>query len=215
MVHERCAGPNAVLLDFTGYDEPLAAVGAATAALSAAAGDGRLPTVIDVVPAATTVLVQADGPVDALGIRRALRSPAPTATATEAAPVQIAVNYDGPDLAAVAATLGMSAQAVVAAHTGGDWQVAFVGFAPGFGYLVPADADNPLTRVPRRAESRPRVPGGSVAVAAGYSAVYPTTSPGGWHLLGRTDVELFNPGREHPALLSPGVRVRFHEAVGR
>ncbi|WP_162794848.1 5-oxoprolinase subunit B family protein, partial [Nonomuraea lactucae] len=123
--------------------------------------------------------------------------------------VEIPVVYDGADLADVAALSGLSEREVVAAHTGTPWTVAFCGFAPGFGYLVGGD---PRLVVPRRAESRVRVPAGSVALAAEFSAVYPRESPGGWQLIGRTRVAVWDLAADPPALLRPGIRVRFTEA---
>ena len=95
---------------------------------------------------------------------------------------------------------------MVARHTGALYTVAFGGFMPGFAYLVGLD---PLLRVPRLDSPRERVPAGSVAIADEFSAVYPAATPGGWRLLGRCDVELFDVDRETPALLQPGTRVRF------
>ena len=100
----------------------------------------------------------------------------------------------------------MAVDAVVAAHAAATYTVAFCGFAPGFAYLTGLPA---ALRLPRRATPRPRVPAGSVAIAGELSAVYPTASPGGWHLLGRTDVALFDVDRDPPALLTPGTIVRF------
>jgi KipI family sensor histidine kinase inhibitor len=135
--------------------------------------------------------------------------PAPQAGRT----VTIPVVYNGSDVDDVARLLGRSTVDVVAAHTGQAWQVAMMGFAPGFGYLVPvgqalADWDGLARRVRPRAE----VPAGSVAVAAGMSAVYPSRMPGGWHLLGRTDIVMFDPGNDvSPSFLLPGDTVMFTE----
>jgi KipI family sensor histidine kinase inhibitor len=98
---------------------------------------------------------------------------------------------------------------VVRAHTGREWTVAFGGFAPGFGYLTGGDA---RLVVPRRTESRTKVPSGSVGLAGEFSGIYPRSSPGGWQLIGRTDLEIWRAERNPPALLRPGVRVRFTEA---
>ncbi len=130
-----------------------------------------------------------------------------TAEAT-GAPVLLTVHYDGADLQTVAGQLGVSTNAVVSLHTGAVYTVAFMGFAPGFPYLV-CERDSPLLGLPRRAGPRPAVPAGSVAVAAGYCGIYPRRLPGGWNLIGRTDAVLFDPAREPPALLAPGARVRF------
>jgi allophanate hydrolase subunit 1 len=124
--------------------------------------------------------------------------------------VTIAVHYDGVDLADVGELAGLGAHGVIAAHTGRPWTVAFTGFAPGFGYLV---GGHPRLRVPRLGTPRTRVPAGAVALAGDYSGVYPRPSPGGWRLIGRTDTEVWNLDRDPPALLRPGVVVRFVEAA--
>lgn len=209
LVRERPAGPTAVLLDFDGHDRPLDAVAGVAAALRSALDLGQLTGVSDIVPTESTILVQADGPLDVLGVRRVARAGSQASTTpVDERSVEISVNYDGPDLAEVADRLGMSVAEVVAAHSDTRWRVAFMGFAPGFGYLVP-DAATPLTTLGRRAQSRPRVDAGSVAIAAGYSAVYPTDSPGGWFLLGHTDARLWQLDATPPALLEPGTWVRF------
>ena len=120
--------------------------------------------------------------------------------------VEIPVQYDGEDLADVAEILGCDADEVVDRHTGTTWTVAFCGFAPGFGYLT---ADEGSWDVPRRSSPRTKVPAGSVALAGPFSGVYPRESPGGWQLLGRTEVAAFDLAREPAALLRPGTRVRF------
>ncbi len=123
----------------------------------------------------------------------------------------IRVAYDGPDLDETAATMAVSREGLVRAHTAQQWRVAFVGFAPGFGYLEPVGGSTAdWAGVARRASPRRRVPAGSVAVAAGHSAVYPRAMPGGWALIGRTEVELFDPRDPvDPALLHAGDLVRF------
>jgi KipI family sensor histidine kinase inhibitor len=120
--------------------------------------------------------------------------------------VTIDVRYDGPDLDALADQLGLDVEELINHHTGQDWVVSFCGFAPGFGYLAPAERPLP---VPRRSSPRTRVPAGSVALADHWSAVYPTASPGGWQLIGSTDAPLFDVDADPPAMLSPGSRVRF------
>ncbi|MFD0777089.1 allophanate hydrolase subunit 1, partial [Streptomonospora algeriensis] len=122
--------------------------------------------------------------------------------------LEVPVQYDGRDLADIAALTGLSEREVVLAHTGAEWTVAFCGFAPGFGYLV---CDDPRLRVPRRSEARARVPAGAVALAGEFSGIYPRASPGGWQLLGTTELVTWNLDRDPPALLRPGVRVRFRE----
>jgi KipI family sensor histidine kinase inhibitor len=135
--------------------------------------------------------------------------PAPGLGAGSAAPVEIPVIYDGDDLAATAELLGLSPEALIAAHTGRTWVCAFGGFAPGFGYLV---GDGPSLDVPRLATPRTRVPAGAVGLAGEFSAVYPRESPGGWRLIGRTELALWDLARTPPALLAPGTPVRFREA---
>lgn len=127
------------------------------------------------------------------------------------APRLVAVHYDGQDLATVADLLGLSTDGLVAAHTGLLWRVALIGFAPGFPYLVPADgARSVFADVPRLASPRASVPAGSVAVAAGMSCIYPQALPGGWQLLGRTDLVLFDLSRDdQPSLLRAGDLVQF------
>lgn len=166
--------------------------------------------VIDMIPAATTLLLTIDPArtdVDRLsrtvsGVRVGSHE---RATSGE---VEIPVDYDGDDLADVAHLTGLGERGVVEAHTGREWTVAFCGFAPGFGYMVGGDE---RLRVPRRDTPRTRVPAGSVALAGGFAAVYPRESPGGWQLIGRTSLRLWDIERDPPALLVPGRRVRFVE----
>ncbi|GAB3021375.1 hypothetical protein GCM10011376_21800 [Nocardioides flavus (ex Wang et al. 2016)] len=163
----------------------------------------------EVVPAARTVLVVADDGVPVADLRQVLAEVSPeqgAAAADDSPVVEVPVTYDGDDLADVAELTGLSVEAVVAAHTGQTWRVAFGGFAPGFGYLLGEDE---RLHVPRRAEARTRVPAGAVGLAGEYSGIYPRPSPGGWQLIGRTDAALWDLGRDPAALLSPGVRVRF------
>lgn len=122
--------------------------------------------------------------------------------------VTLEVDYTGPDLPTLADALGLTPDGLVRAHTTEVWEVAFGGFAPGFGYLVPTGGVWNHD-VARHDSPRPRVPDGAVGVAGRYAGVYPRSSPGGWMLLGRTDAALFDPGRDPAALLRPGVRVRF------
>lgn len=120
--------------------------------------------------------------------------------------VRVPVHYDGADLQEVAAAAGMSVDAVIERHTGATYTVAFLGFSPGFGYLTGLD---PALQLSRRETPRTAVPAGSVAIAGEFTAVYPQRTPGGWHLLGHTDLAVFDPEREPPALLAPGDTVRF------
>ena len=124
--------------------------------------------------------------------------------------VTLAVDYSGPDLDYVARQCGLTSQEVVTLHSGAKYVVEFCGFSPGFAYLTGLPA---VLHLPRRATPRPRVPRGAVAIAAQYSAVYPRESPGGWHLLGVTDHELWNMACDQPATLTPGTIVSFEQIV--
>lgn len=187
---------------------------AAVLQLHAALEASRPIGVIDLVPAHATVLVtfdtQVTGPTDVAAWIR--RTPPVRSEAVAGDVVEVPVRYDGADLEEVGRLTGLGADGVVAAHTEGTWTVAFTGFAPGFGYLVPSSEDARLD-VPRRATPRVRVPAGAVALAAGYTGVYPRPSPGGWQLIGTTSAVLWDSGREPPALLHPGARVAFR-AIG-
>ena len=158
----------------------------------------------DVVPAARSVLL--DGVDDLEAVERALPTWERTPAAASGPVVEVPTAYDGPDLQEVARSWGMTTAEVVATHTGLEHEVAFCGFSPGFAYC--AGLPEHLA-VPRRHDPRPRVPAGSVAVADRWTGVYPTASPGGWQLLGRTDLVLWDVSREQPATLAPGTRVRF------
>lgn len=158
----------------------------------------------EVVPAARTVLFRGLG--DPAGLVDALGSWRPDAGAPDGPLVELPVRYDGPDLAAVARSWGMTTAEAAATHAGGRYVVAFCGFAPGFAYLSGLPEE---LAVPRLATPRTRVPAGSVAVADTWCSVYPMASPGGWRLLGRTDATLWDPHAEQPATLAPGTRVRF------
>ena len=150
----------------------------------------------------------AEGTTGAVGTPGELGAEGRTGAPQGCEPVEISVRYDGADLADVAALAGVSAEEVVRRHSVPDYLVAFVGFAPGFAYLVGGD---PLLELPRLLEPRTRIPAGSVAIAGPYSAVYPAATPGGWLLIGTTDRVLFDPDSGDPALLTAGRRVRFRE----
>lgn len=174
--------------------------------------------VADVVPGARTVLLVARPGVSLDRLRAVVPDEEHRGTPAEGAPRQrppqaevvVPVVYDGADLADVAELTGLTGAEVVAAHTGTPWQVAFGGFAPGFAYLVGGD---PRLQVPRLDRPRAAVPAGAVGLAGEFSGIYPRSSPGGWRLVGRTDLVLWDVERDPPALLSAGTTVRF-EAVG-
>ena len=193
-------GDRAVLVEFTDPDE--------APGLARALTHLHLPDVVDLVPGATTLLVRLashPGP-DLLATLRA--TPATALDASTARLLEIGVHYDGEDLAEVASLCGLTPAELVARHCGSEWHVQFLGFAPGFAYLANPEAG---LDVPRRTTPRPRVPAGSVALAGTWSGVYPRQAPGGWQLIGRTDVVLFDPGRVPPILWQAGDRVRFFD----
>lgn len=120
--------------------------------------------------------------------------------------VEIPVTYDGPDLGDVAAHCGLSPDEVVHRHTAAEYVVYFLGFQPGFAYL--GGLDDTL-HTPRRREPRVSVPAGSVGIGGAQTGIYPLATPGGWQLIGRTSLALFDARAEPPTLLAPGDRVRF------
>ena len=206
------AGDAAVLLDLSDSGDRDSAARTA-AQLAAAISAAKLPGVLDVIPGACTVLVTTEpGSWDTrdlaarlLDIVAADRSGDPLPSAQAAA--EIDVCYDGPDLDEVAALTGLPVSEVITRHQDAEYRVGWLGFAPGFGYLT--GLDPALGRVPRLDTPRVAVPAGSVAIAGGLAAVYPAKSPGGWRLLGRTNAKMWDQERAQPALLAPGMRVRF------
>ncbi|NMH98802.1 5-oxoprolinase subunit B family protein [Pseudonocardia acidicola] len=195
-------GDAALLIEVGGLPGVLALADAVRAA--------ALPEVLDVVPAARTVLLSTAPGTDLAAVRRTvLALPVDAApAASDGDTVEIEVTYDGPDLAEVGRLTGLGEAGVIEAHTARPWRVAFGGFAPGFGYLSDGD---PRLNVPRRDEPRTTVPAGSVGLAGEFSGVYPRSSPGGWQLIGRTEAVLWDLDRDPPALLRPGGRVRFRQ----
>lgn len=195
--------------------------------LDAALRADRPAGVVEVVPGPETVLVVAPG-ADQGRLRARLgelladcepggepgggpdREPAAaTAAGGRRDVVTIPVVYDGEDLQAVARIAGISAEEVIARHTGRELVVGWLGFSPGFAYLIGLD---PVLHVPRLETPRTSVPAGSVAIAGPYSAVYPAASPGGWRLLGRTGLRVWDVAADPPTPFSPGTRVRFEAA---
>jgi len=194
-------GDQALLLQFGSTADVLA--------WATALRDAAIAGVLDIVPAARTVLLKLDGPGRQGAIRGRLRTlrVAPDAVSTAPAePTVIDVVYDGADLADVAEHSGLTTAQVVDAHTASPWQVGFCGFAPGFAYLVGGD---PRLAVPRRSEPRSSVPAGTVGLASEFTGIYPRRSPGGWQLIGHTEAVLWDIDRPNPALLAPGQWVQF------
>jgi KipI family sensor histidine kinase inhibitor len=200
-VQVRVVGWSAVLVE---CDQPLGV--AAWLARRRAAGE---LTAIEIVPGERTVLL--DGVPEPERVARSLCQADPTGVGAPPSGrvVELPTVYDGADLDVVAGYWGVPVPEVVARHTGTEFTVAFCGFAPGFGYLTGLPA---TLAVPRLATPRARVPAGSVALAGAYTGVYPSASPGGWLLIGRTSVTLFDVTADPPALLSPGTTVRFVHA---
>ena len=181
------------------------------------------PNISAVVPAARTVLVEFTGrrpdlarllaqieQLDSGGFATHTGADSPLSASTGSAAadtvLELAVYYDGADLAAVADRSGLSSAEVVRRHADREYVVQFCGFSPGFGYLTGLDEQ---LKLPRRGTPRTSVPAGSVAIADEFTGIYPRASPGGWHLLGHTEASLFDVQRDPPALLTPGRRVRF------
>ncbi|MCA1781900.1 MAG: allophanate hydrolase subunit 1 [Intrasporangiaceae bacterium] len=204
-------GDAAILVETGDIDDVLALA----LALSdlARSKDMALAEVTDIVPAARTVLIIARHTSDLPGIGMRVRRLAAgldrSSSPVHEHVIKVPVRYDGPDLDDVARITGLSEQEVVAAHTGSPWRVGFGGFAPGFAYLLDGD---PRLVVPRRASPRTSVPVGAVGLAGEFSGIYPRSSPGGWQLIGSTDVVLWDADRDPPALLQPGATVHFMEA---
>ena len=192
MLLRRC-GTDALLVEV----DSLAEVAAVRAALHG------LPGIEELVPAARTVLVKGE----LTQVRAALKDIDLThAPETQSREVTVPVIYDGPDLALVAETAGITTDEVVNLHTSAIYEVAFCGFAPGFAYLT--GLPQPLQQ-PRLDSPRTKVPQGSVGIAGEFTAAYPRPTPGGWRLIGRTEITLCDAKAETPALLAPGDKVRF------
>lgn len=163
---------------------------------------------VEIVPGARSVLL--DGLADPGATADAVRAwaPEPVHDSPTSVAVEIDVEYDGEDLPAVAGFWDTDIRGVIDRLCATEMHVAFCGFTPGWAYL---DGLPDELRVPRLETPRHRVPAGSVALADRYAGIYPSASPGGWRIVGRTDVLLFDPDRDPPALLTPGTRVRFVE----
>jgi 5-oxoprolinase (ATP-hydrolysing) subunit B len=179
------------------------------AALVAAAS---IPEIQDVVPGYLSLAVYYDalrlsyGDIapKLISICESVAEPGAKAASTELH--EISVVYDGPDLAAVADATGFTTEEVIARHTARIYAVDLIGFVPGWAYLSELD---PGLHLDRRAQPRPRVPAGSVAIAGSQTGVYPLDTPGGWHILGHTSTVMFDPSRDPPALFRAGDSVRF------
>lgn len=206
----RPVGDSALSVELGDGIDP--ATSARVRALDAALAREPLAGVLETVPTFRALLVLFDPRlVSAADVADAARSRLHTALPEAVAPRvhEVAVRYGGehgPDLVEVARLVGLDPRRVVELHTSRQYTAFMLGFMPGFAYLGPVA---PELALPRRATPRPRVPAGSVAIAAGQTAVYPAATPGGWHLLGRAAVRLFDPLADPPARIRPGDRVRF------
>lgn len=185
------------------------AVTALTHALDAAAPIG----LVDVVPAYCTILIEFDVALtDGDAIEAEVRAVVTAGIAKADREARVAIvpvlygGERGPDLEHMAELVGLSAEEVAERHAAADYRVACMGFSPGWAYLMGLP---PELTVPRRSEPRTRIPAGSVAVGGAQTGVYPLESPGGWHLIGRTPLKMFDPTRARPFLLEPGDHVRF------
>jgi KipI family sensor histidine kinase inhibitor len=195
-------GEHAVLVEAGEHEQPLALAGALAAA--------RAPGIAEIVPAARTVLVRftpgGERPDIATLLTRSGSISSEPVSGAGRGPVELPVHYAGADLHQLADELGITAPQLVERHAAPEYTVAFCGFAPGFAYLTGLDRS---LWAPRLAQPRTAVPAGSVGIAGEYTGVYPRSSPGGWRLIGQTDVTLWDTHADPPATLAPGRRVRF------
>jgi len=181
---------------------------AAAQALRAELLAEAIPGMRELIPGFRSLLVTADPfatDLEAMAQRLQRRAP-PKLSPSVPRLHEFTLSYDGEDLASLARDKMMEVQEVVRRHSAPLYTVAFLGFAPGFPYLTGLD---PALHTPRRASPRLRVAAGSVAIASEFCGIYPQAMPAGWHVLGHTDVALFDPDRDPPALLAPGDQVRF------
>jgi KipI family sensor histidine kinase inhibitor len=206
-------GDSALMLGFGSRIDP--ALSLRVLAVSMRLAAARLPGVIDVVPAYASVALVLDPDSDAepgaleSRVRELLSAPVGAIALPRARRVLIPACYGGThgaDLQAIAEHAGLDAAQVIERHAAAEYRVAMIGFKPGFPYLLGLD---PALAMPRRATPRASVPAGSVAIGGPQTGIYPVESPGGWQLIGRTSVRLFDPALERPSLLAPGDLVRF------
>ncbi|HET9384799.1 MAG TPA: 5-oxoprolinase subunit PxpB [Gemmatimonadales bacterium] len=208
-VRVREAGDSALLVELDAVIDPV--INARAIAIAAAIDDERLAGVRDVVPTYRSVALHFDPLVIGVEAVRAAVERAlfarPRRAQTRVIEVPVVYGGDaGPDLGEVAGRAGLAPDVVVQLHASETYRVFMLGFLPGFPYLASVDE---RIAAPRRAVPRLRVPAGSVGIAGRQTGIYPMESPGGWNIIGRTGVRVFDPGRVPPALFQPGDSVRF------
>jgi KipI family sensor histidine kinase inhibitor len=203
-MNTRPVGEHGLLIDLPGIDE--------VHQLRANLVASHHPGVVEIVPGLRSVLVVLDTARTSVAEFRSFIEHLVVADAISPSSriIDVPVIYDGPDLDEVAELTHLSADEVVARHQASTYTVAFLGFSAGFAYLLGLD---PSLHVPRRSTPRPSVAAGSVAIAGELAAVYPRATPGGWRLLGHTELPVWDLNRDPPALFAPGDSVRFR-AVG-
>lgn len=194
------SGSRALLLEMGSLNEVLAQY--------AALQEMDLP-ILDLVPAGRTLLVVGERGVDLGKLEDEIVGVVPGEhSGPVRATVEVPVRYDGQDLRDASRLLGLTPEELVRRHLEEDWKVAFCGFAPGFSYITGARFD---WTIPRRSSPRTHVPAGALALAGGFTAIYPRESPGGWQLIGHALGDMFDLDRDPPSLLLPGSPVRFVE----
>ena len=205
----RDAGDSAVLLELDAAIDP--GVNARAIGIARAISGSRFAGVRDVIPTYRSVAVHFDPlATDVAAVTHAMLEAAHAAPeAREGALVEVPVSYggaDGPDLRDVAAFAGLSERDVIDRHSAVEYRVFMLGFLPGYAYMGIVDE---AIASPRRATPRTRVPAGSVGIAGRQTGIYPRQSPGGWQLIGRTSLPVFDPSRDPASIFAPGDRVRF------
>ncbi|MGE0043455.1 MAG: 5-oxoprolinase subunit PxpB [Vicinamibacterales bacterium] len=206
-----------LLVDFGQVIDP--AVNARAIALGARLAAAAVPGVRDIVPAYCSVGVHIDPLlVDLVALEARIVAEAEAVlgepVAPDRPPVEIPVHYGGeagPDLELLAAHAGLSTAEVIERHAARLYRVYMLGFVPGFAYMGGVD---PAIAAPRHRVPRERVPAGSVGIAGEQTGIYPIATPGGWQIIGRTDLAVFDPSRDPACLLAPGDRVRFVPVPG-
>jgi len=208
-------GDSALVLELQDTD-PLQ-VNAQAVAIADVIRDEGIPGVLDVVPTFETVAVYFEPlKADIEGLHGLLTAAAARSLGTPSAPTpatvlhRIPVTYGGPfgpDLVDVASAVGLTEEALVSLHSTPVYRVLMLGFIPGFAYMGPVA---PAIAVPRRTTPHAMVPAGSVGIAGTQTGIYPSDSPGGWHVIGRTSVKPFDPDRPEPFLFKAGDRVQFY-----